>query len=249
MTRRRLRVVTTKYLLVGVLLTIMSSWLIALTAPLLSVGPGLRQSPIKEGRRWYWRTDQDLGRGISELFVSQAPVSYAQSHGRYGPWWSRSSNSPSSNEPSRRRVLRETATGFPLLAMRSTTSSPVDDEPLSPEDPSYIWAIPTHGAFDKLTGRLNSSIPRSLPLQPLWRGFVVNIIFWMATIAVLDSATTILMRIPWTREAARRKRHSRGICLKRGCGYDTTGLDICPECGTPTSLDGPHRETGTPDPP
>lgn len=59
-----------------------------------------------------------------------------------------------------------------------------------------------------------------LPLQPLPLGFTINTLFYASLLAapVLGFATL-----------KRRRRAKRGLCI--GCGYEVTGVDVCPECG------------------
>jgi hypothetical protein len=71
-----------------------------------------------------------------------------------------------------------------------------------------------------------TTIPRVLPLVPLWPGFAINTIFY-ATLLWMLWATPFALR--------RCIRVKRGLCPK--CGYNRTGLPPsadhpCPECGT-----------------
>ena len=66
----------------------------------------------------------------------------------------------------------------------------------------------------------------SLPLMPLWPGFIVNSIFYSACIAAL------WLGFAGTRHALGRKRRRRGRGQCESCGYDMRGLVRCPECGT-----------------
>ena len=76
------------------------------------------------------------------------------------------------------------------------------------------------------------SMPRTIPLRPLWPGFVLNSVFYagcfyLLTLVVSSCAHPLLV--------ARRRR--RGVCVKHGCGYrvrtEQGELAVCPECGTP----------------
>jgi hypothetical protein len=62
---------------------------------------------------------------------------------------------------------------------------------------------------------------RSLPLRPLWPGFLVDTAFWGGAAFVVWSAPGFVRR------GVRRR---RGRCV--GCGYELKGLAVCPECGS-----------------
>jgi len=66
------------------------------------------------------------------------------------------------------------------------------------------------------------SVPRALPILPIWLGFVINTFIY-------SSMLWFIAVMPFTlRRTLRRK---RGLCIK--CGYDLRGTDhkACPECG------------------
>jgi hypothetical protein len=61
---------------------------------------------------------------------------------------------------------------------------------------------------------------RTLPLRPLWGGFVLNALVYGCVTASLHAAG-----VGWVRHRRRRA----GRCAR--CGYDVAGLERCPECG------------------
>lgn len=72
-------------------------------------------------------------------------------------------------------------------------------------------------------GPLRFDPKRPLPLRPLWTGFAVDaLIFSAGSFAVFASVGV-------TRRGLRRR---RGRC--ESCGYDLGGLERCPECGLET---------------
>ena len=88
----------------------------------------------------------------------------------------------------------------------------------------------------------DTTIPRLLPLKPIWPGFAINTLFYAMTLWMLFAlgGTPFALR--------RRLRVKRGLCPKcaydlRGDGHPAAG-DVCPECGW-----GAARATGgTPTP-
>jgi hypothetical protein len=68
--------------------------------------------------------------------------------------------------------------------------------------------------------RANQNQMCSLPLVPVWPGFAVDVAFW-------GGLSWLLLFAPFTFRRFIRTRRNR--CPT--CGYDTRGLDTCPECG------------------
>lgn len=60
----------------------------------------------------------------------------------------------------------------------------------------------------------------TLPLRPIWPGWVANVLFWSA-------ATWSAFAIP--RSLRARSRRKRTLCV--ACGHPLAGLPTCPECG------------------
>ncbi len=96
----------------------------------------------------------------------------------------------------------------------------------------YGWPIPVlyrtcaivrtpSGGFEHNTIRFRSQI---LPGEIVWRSFAASTALYGFSWAI------VLVFVP----AGRRwLRHRRGLCIN--CGYDITGCEICPECGTTTN--------------
>ncbi len=65
---------------------------------------------------------------------------------------------------------------------------------------------------------------RSIPLEPVPVGFVLNTVFYAVVVTTIIYGPNTVRRFTWAR---------RGRCL--GCGYDLRGTEheVCPECGYP----------------
>lgn len=83
--------------------------------------------------------------------------------------------------------------------------------------------------LDVSTAKPNSATRRFLPTTPIYRGLLLNTIFYAALWAVALVLVPSLIR--WLRAR-------NGGCPS--CGYDTTGLSTCPECGNahPATTEG-----------
>ena len=77
------------------------------------------------------------------------------------------------------------------------------------------------------------TLPRALPLRPLWRGFIINSAFYAVIFYTVASVILWIRRI---------RRRSGNQCPT--CGYDLKGLPNrpCPECGASTT---PRKQTQT----
>jgi len=64
------------------------------------------------------------------------------------------------------------------------------------------------------------SLPRAVPLHPIWPGFVINTIFYAAVVWLLIPGPFVLRRFI---------RVKRGRCVK--CGYPSGESAVCSECG------------------
>lgn len=104
---------------------------------------------------------------------------------------------------------RSTQTGVHHItdAPQRTTTPPV-----SLTGGLTLWTNGGHGPLDRF----------ALPLFPLWPGFALNTLAFAAGLAVFWHAPAGVRRF---------RRMRSGRCLD--CGYDTTGLHLCPECGRP----------------
>jgi len=96
----------------------------------------------------------------------------------------------------------------------------------------FDWAEDVRGAVVVAGGSLRGpgmigGDDLHLPLLPLWRGLLANVLFYALLVWVLRRGFVLLRG---------RRRRRRGRCWWRGgCGYDLTGLHAanCPECGRP----------------
>ena len=113
----------------------------------------------------------------------------------------------------------EEAFGWPLLALRGAWLRDADDR--------ATWR--TRGAIG-IRRPAGQGAGRLLPLRPL-PGFAINALLYAAALAApLLTFSRLRARV----------RARRGCCPR--CGYDTTGLIRCPECGAT----GPAAPRSTP---
>jgi hypothetical protein len=75
------------------------------------------------------------------------------------------------------------------------------------------------GANDGMYGAFETA-QRSMPLHPVWPGFVINTFFYAAILWLLFAGPGRVRR--W-------RRIKRGLCAK--CAYPVGASDICTECG------------------
>lgn len=99
---------------------------------------------------------------------------------------------------------------------------------------------PVQGGIDTLlppwklgTGQMARSVPRVLPLRPIWPGFAVNTISYAAALWFLVRGPFVLRRY------VRVKRH---LCPE--CGYPVGVSAMCTECGRAVS---PRADSSEPD--
>ena len=78
-----------------------------------------------------------------------------------------------------------------------------------------LVVLPESGMFAGLRDR-------RLPIEPVWPGFAINTIFYVALLWMLWLSPFVVRRFI---------RHKRGLCIN--CGYDLRGAEheVCPECG------------------
>jgi len=109
-------------------------------------------------------------------------------------------------------------TGWPTRSMwsHSYVIDPGDSPTFSVGD-HYLFQLDSWG----------TTVPRALPIRPIWPGFAINTIFYAALLWLLTFG-------PFT--ARRMIRRKRGLCVK--CAYDlrghsggNSGGEVCPECG------------------
>jgi hypothetical protein len=106
--------------------------------------------------------------------------------------------------------------GFPLHAMKAESRRVFIGKTQSERTFVGTWRFP---------GRWTTRpyLEASLGLFPLWRGFLIDTVFWGTTAFIVWSVPGL------ARRGVRRRRGRRGRCV--GCGYELKGLAVCPECG------------------
>lgn len=79
----------------------------------------------------------------------------------------------------------------------------------------------------------NKLVPAKVPIVPIWRGLVVNVLvftaFWYFVFMLIPTAMWIARRI---RERKRSRRIAAGLCPT--CRYAGGHIGTCPECGNVT---------------
>lgn len=73
------------------------------------------------------------------------------------------------------------------------------------------------------TAPLTASVPRRLPLRPVWHGLLANVVLFSLLISAAFATAG---------RGVRARRRHRNLCER--CGYDVHGLATCPECGRAT---------------
>ena len=206
------------FLLLGVLLNIAVAWGCA-----YGVGFGRfesRQYELDGGV--YWSVLSWGGFG-SRRIVSVRPITAGddadavEGGAPVFPAWSgiRGGGEP----PPDSAVLLEAAEarGWPLLSLSASfeTGSPL---------PSFATRISLGGVeIRPAADRVNAydASGRTLPLRLVWRGFVVNTLFYAAAAWLLSRMPVALRRF---------LRGRRGLC--RVCGYPAGESAVCTECGS-----------------
>ena len=127
--------------------------------------------------------------------------------------------------------------GWPCLALRSSWESKLAN-PDSVND--WLWRAngkiacpfgiklsdrPEPGSFDQAS-------PRILPLRPIWPGFAINTVFYVATLWLLFAAPFRMHRV-----IRRRLRIKRGVCP--ACAYPIGNSPVCTECGAAVQTRSP----------
>lgn len=114
----------------------------------------------------------------------------------------------------------EQATGLPFLSMYGAALVEWNGATVQ----QNFWSIPL--PWEMRNDPYNSS-NRILPLKPIWRGFLLNTLFWSATVFV---ASWVWKHAVTHRRV--RRRFAQHRCVVRRCGFPLAGAPRCPECGT-----------------
>jgi hypothetical protein len=107
------------------------------------------------------------------------------------------------------------ARGWPFLSLS------VSFVPASPS-PSFAWESAYGVEIQSPADPANvyAASGRTLPLRPIWLGFIANTLIYAAALWTLGRVPTLMRRLV---------RAGRGLCP--GCGYPPGDSDICTECG------------------
>lgn len=123
------------------------------------------------------------------------------------------------------------ARGWPFASLRATY--------VHEADANYRMVVVPRGGLkiggSAFKGRWSHRYPAMLPLIPVWPGFALNVL-------VIAAHVWLVMKgFVWARTFVRRR---RGLCLT--CGYASSGIERCPECGVATGPDSQGRTGQSP---
>lgn len=119
--------------------------------------------------------------------------------------------------------LTELRSGWPLGSMRSVHLVEVDTDGTQayPMRDLLREGVPIGGSPVRGGSIVRG---RTLPLQPVWSGVLVNGVAWgLVWIVAVEFVAHHI------EHAVRQDRTRHGRCP--GCGYELEGLHVCPECG------------------
>jgi hypothetical protein len=178
---------------------------------------GVRWSSA-EGPAWLYQREESLGavRVRGQFASAWAAGRRASVAVEAPPAWSTMSQRPEDDPVLRSR--REEAFGWPQPALMSEIIQP---------QPGFV--VQVIDAIDLGPHPRQWGVRLYLPTRPIWRGMIVNTIFygclWWIALSLLIAASGMLRALP----AALRRR--RGRCPR--CGYDLRGRfdEGCSECG------------------
>lgn len=205
-------------LVLGVLLTVGSTWLIA---ALVQAGGGVNSLPSGIGDVWSYWIDRGFGtviiKRVRANFEMKEPLKqdYLAVRERAVPRWSAVFRTPREEE-AQGVTFMEDARGWPLVAMSS--------ESIITPNTSGGTHVAVRGGIALMLDDGPMSRRVVLPLQPMWPRFLASVLIFGAIAFALVFGPGIVRR------AVRRR---IGHCER--CGYNLKGVlkrTVCPECGT-----------------
>jgi len=224
-------------LLAGVVLAISQCWMATIVSQWnhspSHIRYGLHRLP-PPGFDHCWvftHTGQNSFFGYEYVMIVYVSLDYATStHDRQAPpRWSHAYNGPTATDlakPDRYHGTVELAYGWPASSMMVTLRGNIASRN-NPNRWTYSGGIPIRWLpffFD--------DIYRSLPITPIWPGFVINVAFytvaWALVIAPASRGT-----LAWARRRRAMHRIEDGLCPH--CAYPMDKARpadaVCPECG------------------
>ncbi len=201
------------FLLLGAVVNVAVAWGCAQLIPGSLIEQELRDSDLS-----IWRVQMRTGWPNEPYGRSQARAFGS----RYGVMGGRIDFANSSAPAGwLKGIYKEWRVGWPLPCLaRHTWLSFGKNIPsgygfTSGQEERGVVVLPESGMFAGLRDR-------RLPIEPVWPGFAINTIFYVALLWMLWLSPFVVRRF------IRRK---RGACIK--CGYDLRGAEheVCPECG------------------
>lgn len=210
----------------GVLLTIIVSWAIALAVNPLT---GTRASAAQPQEGYQWDVGATKGFGSLSLNSRRHETFTGITNTvpeQYIPFWCDFDRPLAGFKPApgfdEYRTLE--ARGWPMLALRTHSASLITPEDMKTiEDDAWSLRWPW-GAWKLYPFNDQTKKPLThdilLPLRPIWPGFLVNTLLF-ATILWLPLLVLDLRRSVWRRR--------RNLCER--CGYPRGASNACTECG------------------
>lgn len=165
------------------------------------------------GKVWAWQLgliDTPTGTGVTSFLTTPEYFAPNRLDLRDPPSWSRARTLPTERDVAMLGFARfEDARGWPMRCLKSTYRGD-----------ATFQAWTTEAGVEFASGQRWPGIPRALPVQLIWLGYVVDTATYSCIVAVLWYAAIRIQR-------ARRVR--RGMCPM--CAYPRGISPCCSECG------------------
>lgn len=197
--------------------TVVSAWVCAL---IVDVSGAEAERSVFETDDGWWIVDHVEAFGSIRVLrcvpVAGIEPEQVEADHRSPHWWM-NLHGRRAQDPGAAWRWMEDLRGWPFPALRSHIEfRGGDDWETLATAPGFAM----DGSFDDLPARKTTL--RVLPATPVWRGFILNTLYY----AAITGGLFVVSRWAW-----RRVRRERGRCP--ACGYDLRGdLDGgCPECG------------------
>jgi hypothetical protein len=223
---RRIAITAVICLLIGMVVTVLISWLLAVTVDVYATRADDALTPRGE---WHWSVHRHAGIGstrIESMWRHQEhPGRTIVSADTLAPRWAGIDKPPQERGIIHLNRLID-ARGWPWLAFSSDVRRVIVSEPRTVTTDELVNGIRVPVAEWNILRWAGSPpspsfmSPRVLPLRPIWRGFMLNSLLYGGLIWL-----AFFGRPMWTQ--ARRRR--RGQCP--ACGYPTGTSPRCSECG------------------
>lgn len=199
-----------RYLLIGIVITFGIAWW---SEHQLALFTGLSKQIATSATGASWEASLlscgNSCRGVVSRAVMQQP-SQLKSSVVQGPYWSRIRKPPTTFQIESYEIMLEDARGWPMPALLARHLS----------DTTFShWQ--TEWGIQLSTDQGKWGAPRALPLKPIFRGFIIDVLFW-AAITWFAVQQFVTIRTRW--------RRANGRCAN--CAHVLLpAQETCPECG------------------